>query len=77
MRSREGLFLFKKGATILEAQGNSLVEKDKIMMQGRGDDSYGGRDGTGTLQKHSAQHYSRGEADRQACVKVGQFSDGR
>lgn len=33
--------------------------------------------GQGTLQEHRAQHCSREEADMQACVKLGRFSDGR
>lgn len=44
--SGEDSFLFKTGAITLEAHGNNLVEKDKIMMQERGDDSFWGRDGT-------------------------------
>lgn len=41
LASREGLFLFKTGAITLELCGNNLVERDKIMIQGRGDNSCG------------------------------------
>lgn len=46
MGSGEGSFLFKTGAIALEAHGENLVEKDKIMMQERGDDSFWGSDET-------------------------------
>lgn len=39
METREGLFLFKTGAIILEVRRNNLVERDKILMQERRDDS--------------------------------------
>lgn len=46
MGSGEGSFLFKIGAIAVEAHGENLVEKDKIMMQERGDDSFWGSDET-------------------------------
>lgn len=39
METREGLFLVKTGAIILEVCRDNLVEREKILMQERGDDS--------------------------------------
>lgn len=70
-------FLFKMRAIILEVCGYNLVERDKIMVLERGDDSCWRRDGPETLQGHKAHHCNKREVDVQAYVKVGQFGYGK
>lgn len=77
METREGLFLFRTGAIILEVCRNNPVERDKILMQER--ETIVARAGVGleALCEHRAHLCNRREVDIHAYVKVGQFSYGK